>query len=390
MLANFNKMNTSILGMGVISALGRNLAETEANLYTDNPVLPQLPRRVKTALQLPVFELSYPTPIDNKAGGYTVQLLELAVAESIENAKLTEEVLKNRRVGVIIGTTVAAQLNNIPFYAKLRQNDSSDTSPLARYIEGNPSEYIRRKYKLNGPALTVSNACSSGADAIGLAHIWLNTGVCDLVIAGGADEINLVPIDGFNAIGVCSPEPCRPFDANRTGLNLGEAAGAVVLGMHDKGAEIEIAGFGKTSDAFHITQPEPEGIQLEAAIRNALAQANVSPQDIAFINAHGTGTQANDDVEMKVFQRIFGQIPFMSTKPLTGHTLGAAGAIEAIFTALMLKNEKAAKSHRFATPAPDAPCTPLTKHLPLSNPRFALSTSLAFGGSNTALLLEKI
>ena len=383
-------MKSAILGMGIISAIGKNMAETAANLYAEQPVLPSLPRRFDSTLALPIFELDWPVPDPDVPGNYTMQLLLVALQEALENAGITPEELAGKRIGCVIGTTVAAQLNDIPFHRTFKTEQRIEERPLRSYIFGNPSEYIRRKYALNGPALTVSNACTSGADAIGIAHLWLNSGLCDLVIAGGTDEVNQVPLDGFNAIGVCSPVPCAPFDAQRQGLNLGEAAGVLILGKENLPSEMAIAGFGKTSDAFHITQPEPEGTQLEEAIRHAVAACpEASLKEIAFINAHGTGTQANDAVEMKVFQRIFGEIPYMSTKGLTGHTLGAAGAIEAIFSAIMLKQEKAVRSTRFRNPPEGVTCLPLTEHRKLASPRFAISTSLAFGGSNTALLIQR-
>jgi len=291
-------------------------------------------------------------------------------------------------VGVVIGTTVACQLNNLPYYSELRAGRNPSPAPLERYIDGNPAEWIRRHYGLQGPALTISNACSSGADAIGVAHLWIQQGKCDLVIAGGTDELNKVPLDGFNALGVCSHTPCRPFDADRTGLNLGEAAGVLIMGRSGN-RPFCVSGFGKTADAFHITQPDPTGIGLEHAIHNAVHSAEITLEEIAFINAHGTGTEANDQAEATVFARLFPQgIPYMSTKALTGHTLGAAGAIEAVFTLLMLQEQRAAKSTRFEKASPDMPLSPLRNHLPLHNARHALSTSLAFGGSNSALLLS--
>ena len=396
-------MESNVLGIGVISAIGANVAETRRNLYAETPRLPALPRRIQTTLPLPVFEVEGVVPDETQPGGFTMQLLRIALEEALDNAGLTKETLKERKVGVVIGTTVACQLNNIPFYAELRAGHSPSPEPLQRYIDGNPAEWIRRNYGLNGPAVTVSNACSSGADAIGIAHLWLQQGKCDLVIAGGADELNKVPLDGFNALGVCSPEPCRPFDANRRGLNLGEAAGVLLLGNPPNTPSPsslarptppthphwKIAGFGKTSDAFHITQPDPAGMGLERAIRDAVNMAGISLEEVAFINAHGTGTQANDAVESNVFARVFPQgIPFLSTKALTGHTLGAAGAIEAIFTLLMLEEQRVPRSVRFETAGTDMPATPLRAPLTLHNARYAISTSLAFGGSNSVLALH--
>ena len=379
---------SSILGIGVISAIGNNAEETRRNLYTETPRLPALPRRIDTTLPLPVFEIPGIVPDVSQPGGVSVQLLRTALEEALDDAKLTASALQKLRVGVAIGTTVACQLNNIPFYAELRAGGNPSPAPMERYLDGNPAEWIRRHYGLHGPALTISNACSSGADAIGVAHLWLSQGMCDLVIAGGTDELNKVPLDGFNALGVCSRTPCRPFDAERSGLNLGEAAGVLILGRSES-SPCYVSGFGKTADAYHITQPDPSGKGLERAIQNALASAEQQPDSIAFINAHGTGTEANDQVEATVFARVFPQgIPYMSTKALTGHTLGAAGAIEAIFTLLMLQEQCAVKSTRFDKQPEAMPFPPLRNNLPLRHAKHALSTSLAFGGSNSALLLS--
>ncbi len=383
-------MSSSIIGIGIISALGKNLSETKKNLFADTPVLPHPPTKFKTSLDLPVFEIPDVPSLPNYPGNYTGQILNMALDEALAQTNLSLDDLKKLRVGVAIGTTVACQLNSIPFYATLRKGETPDIKPLLSYIDGNPAEYIRHRLGLHGPAITISNACSSGADAIGIGHLWLKQNICDVVIAGGSDELNQIPLDGFNALGVCSPEPCRPFDANRKGLNLGEAAGVVIMTKcPETHSPFSVSGFGKRADAFHITQPKPEGEDLEHAIQQSLAEAKLQPEDIAFINAHGTGTEANDAVESHVFARVFGEsIPFMSTKALTGHTLGAAGAIEAIFTLLMLERQLAVKSMRFETKPNDFPIAPLHENRPLHNAHAALSTSLAFGGSNTALVLQ--
>ena len=383
-------MASGILGIGIVSALGLNCADNRHGLYAQSPAPPQLPTRFATELRKPVFELRGLPVEEGHLGGYAVQMLDVALDEALRVARLSKDALSGKTVGIAIGTTVACQLNNIPFYAKLRKGEMPDKAPLVSYVYGSPAEYIQRKLNLSGPALTVSNACASGADTIGIAHLWLEQGLCDIAIAGGTDEINKVPYEGFNALGVCSDEPCRPFDKARAGLNLGEAAGVVIMrrGIADD-TQCAVAGFGKSSDAFHITQPEPEGRALEKAMRDAMA-GMPDGEELAFINAHGTGTVANDLVEAKVFGRMFGgKVPFMSTKALTGHTLGAAGAIEAIFTCFMLECGKAAASQRYAEKPNDFPVEPLKECLELDRPRYALSTSLAFGGSNSALLIQR-
>ena len=220
--------SAGISGMGIVSAIGNNVAETAARLYDADPVLPQQPARITTGLRRPVFEVS--TDAEHRI---PLTFLMQALTEALADARLTPEILKTKRVGVAVGTTVACQLDNLPCYARLRtaeDNDPADTEQCIRnYMEGIPAEYIRDLYGLNGPAITVSNACASGADAAMIALNWLRTGECDLVIAGGCDSVSKVAFSGFNALRVSSPEPCTPFDADRTGLNLGDGAGVVIL-----------------------------------------------------------------------------------------------------------------------------------------------------------------
>ncbi|NLF94254.1 MAG: beta-ketoacyl-[acyl-carrier-protein] synthase family protein [Oligosphaeraceae bacterium] len=384
-----------VSGKGMISALGPDVPRAAAALYAPHPRLPALSRKVETALKLPVFEIPDLEPDPGVPGGFSLQLLRCALQEALSEAGLSARDLARQRVGVCIGTTVACQLNNIPFYATLRSGGTPPAQPFRDYIAGNPAEWTRREFHLQGPALTVSNACSSGADAIGIAMLWIRQGLCDLVICGGTDEINKVPLDGFNALGVCSPEPCRPFDARRNGLNLGEGAGILILSARAPVGSapcFALAGYGNSSDAFHITQPDPEGKGLERAIRFSLHSAGgISTSDIAFINAHGTGTSVNDQVESVVFQRLFqDSARFISTKGLTGHTLGAAGAIECILSLLMLEREMVPASTRFESLSPEMPLAPLSRSTAIPAAEYALSTSLAFGGSNTALVLRRL
>jgi len=386
-----------ISGVGVISALGRNAEETCKALYAEQPALPRQPSRIETGLHLPVFEIVSQTDAPkDMSTGFPLYFLQFALQEALDQARLTPELLKKRRVGVAVGTTVACQLDNIPCHARLRNGDLSDLDPVVSYVTGMPAEYVRRKLELNGPAVTISNACASGADAAMIGLDWIRTGRCDLVIAAGCDSVSKIAYNGFNALRVCSPEPCRPFDAERAGLNLGDAAGVIILEAPEKAAErglrpeFELGGAGKTADAFHITQPESSGDELERAILLALEGAGLKPGDIDFINAHGTGTKVNDKVESSVLARVFGrEARFQSTKAMTGHTLGAAGAVELIFSLLMLQEKRAAASVRYEHPSEEIVIPPLTRHTPIAG-NAALSTSLAFGGSNTALAVRKL
>ena len=380
--------------MGIVSALGDGVDSTRTALFAHDEPVPRPPRRFETQLKLPVFEIPDP-PATADGAGLPVRFLLHALDEALKNAKLSPGELRERRVGIAVGTTVACQLDNIPCHARIRQEDFGDLAPVLAYTAGMPAEYLRRRLGTTGPALTISNACASGADALMIALEWLHTGRCDLVIAGGCDSVSKVAFDGFNALKVCADTPCRPFDARRSGLNLGDAAGVLILEPPDRAAArgvsvpFELGGAGKSADGFHITQPEPSGRELERAIRLAVSQADLACGDIDFVNAHGTGTPVNDRVEGAVLSRVFGKnLRCQSTKALTGHTLGAAGAIEAIFSCLMLSERRAAASRRCDTPSPELATPPLAESVSIPG-NAAVSTSLAFGGSNTALVFRK-
>ena len=384
-----------ISGFGVVSALGAGVAATRRGLFADPPKLPELPKGFETKLDLPVFEVEVPAGAPEGVG-LPLKYLLFALDEALAAAKLTREDLRRLRVGVAVGTTVACQLDDLSCHAQLRQGDLSDLAPGVAYTRGMPAEYLRCILGLNGPALTVSNACASGGDAALFALDWLKTGSCDLVIAGGCDSVSKVAFNGFNALRVCAHAPCRPFDAARSGLNLGAGAGVVIIEDPERAAargvkvEYELGGAGKTADAFHITQPDPEGKELERAIRISLAEAGVPASETDFVNAHGTGTLVNDRVESAVLGRVFGpEVRFQSTKALTGHTLGAAGAIELVFTLIMLQQRWACASRRYERASGEIPFAPLVQTTPIRG-EAAVSTSLAFGGSNTSLVVRKV
>ena len=299
------------------------------------------------------------------------------------------------RLGVCLGTTVACQLNDIPFYAEYRATGNPSLEPVERFAAGSLAERVARETRATGPALTVVNACSSGTDAMGVAMAWLRAGRCDAVLAGGADELSPIPTVGYHALGLTSPEPCKPFDRTRRGLNLGEGAGIVVLERAESArrrgrtCDLFAAGFGGASDGYHLTAPHPEGLGLEISIRAALNEAGIEPADVDFVNAHGTSTPENDRIEGATLARIFGAgVRAISTKGATGHTLGAAGGIETVFTALALREGWIPPSIGFAERDEGIPFAPLTEVTPVVR-RHALSTSLAFGGNNAVVVLER-
>jgi 3-oxoacyl-[acyl-carrier-protein] synthase II len=381
-----------ITGLGVVSAAGSNLAETFAS-FEQGKRNAGLPSLFQTALTYPVFEVKQIPPAYVLEGQRTISLALMALDQALQDAGLSD--CSGFRVGICMGTTVASQLNDLQFYKSYREQGSAPLEAVDRFLKGNLALYLARKLKTRGPNLTVVNACSSGTDAIGIALSWLKSDLCDIAIAGGADELNHIPYCGFGSLGVANPGLCTPFDQDRKGLNLGEGAGVIliekksVMQKRGKDSSLFLAGYGSQSDAYHLTAPSPDGVGLKASLRFALSEAGISPHDVGFVNAHGTGTLDNDLVEGKVLAELFGQkIAMLSTKGFTGHTLGAAGGIEAVFTAASLREGWVPASPGFQTQDPAIFLSPTRAKTEIHS-EYAVSTSLAFGGNNAAIVIGK-
>jgi 3-oxoacyl-[acyl-carrier-protein] synthase II len=302
------------------------------------------------------------------------------------------------RIGVFFGTSTAGMYEAELVFAHLVSRGTMPRlSALASQPMNAPGDLVARAVGATGPVLTTSSACTSGALAIAAALDALRAGEVDVAIAGGSDELCQLTYAGFNALRAVDPQASRPFRADRQGLTLGEGAGVLVLEAPDaataRGAEVLalLRGAGSTCDAEHMTAPAQGGTGAARAIAEALADAACAPAAIDFVNAHGTGTPLNDAAEAAAFASTFGaamsQLPVTSTKGVVGHLLGAAGALEAVVTIACLR---AAEVH--PTPGAGEADPALGVHLvrerplPVPGARTALSTSLAFGGSNAALV----
>jgi 3-oxoacyl-[acyl-carrier-protein] synthase-1 len=300
-----------------------------------------------------------------------------------------------RRVGVVMGSTtsgVAAAESAIEAtHAAGRLPDWFD---LVQLELGGAAEFVAAWLGVSGPAYTISTACSSGGKAVAAARSLLAMGGCDAVIAGGTDSLCRLTTNGFTALQAVADEPSNPFSAKRAGLTLGEGSAIFLLEPHADG--IQVLGVGESSDGFHISAPDPEGLGAEAAIREALADARLAPEDVAYVNLHGTGTTLNDAMEARVVNRVFGpHVPCSSTKPLVGHTLGAAGAVELAFCWMVLARRAAAS---LAPPphcwdgAPDPELLPVRlvakgERVAAGSVTAVLSNSFGFGGNNSVVVL---
>lgn len=383
-----------ITGMGCIGGAGRNLRETMKSLYSGERN-PKPPKRINYQLDkdYPVFEVS---GLADKANELSFYFAETAIREALFQAGLDQETLCSFRVGVFLGSTAGCFFNKEDYYRRHRDRKSGDPSYIAQVLlNGSIAHQISKQMGLTGPSLTLSNACASGTDAIGLAAAMIEKGECDVALAGGCDEIVRMVYLGFISLMNTSEEPCLPFSKSRKGLNLGEGAGICVLESREsvqrRGAKPlgTIAGYATVSDSYHVTAPEPSGRGLRTAFRSALNQAGIKPEDVAFINTHGTGTIENDRVEGRVIADIFGKgIPVSATKAYTGHALGAAGGLEAVITAQCLIEQKIPGAPDYEDFDPDCAIRPNRGNLGIAG-NYACSSSLAFGGVNSVIVIGR-
>jgi 3-oxoacyl-[acyl-carrier-protein] synthase II len=259
------------------------------------------------------------------------------------------------------------------------------------------ADVVANALGLYGPRETLITACSSGAAALAVASDLVTMGMADLVLAGGADTITRICYLGFNALKLLDPEPCRPFDRERRGMSIGEGAGFLVLESAEharaRGARVyaELAGYGMTSDAHHVTSPDPEGRGMARAMIDALACSALSASDVGYANAHGTATPQNDRVEALALRDVFGAEGLLvsSTKSMIGHTMAAAGSLEAMATVLALVHEIVPPTANLSVPDPAVAfdCVPQrARHVGLEH---AISNSFGFGGQNVTLLFRR-
>ena len=304
-------------------------------------------------------------------------------------------------IGIVIGTTNSG----------VEEFETSETKHHAEL--GNPAEFLKWYLGTTNYAACVSTACTSGVKAFSTARKLLENGVCKAVIAGGVDTLASMPSYGFHALEVLSHEKTNPFSKNRNGISLGEGGALFVVTKAAKqlGSEVSLLGWkaqpttvqllsrpaailllgiGETSDAYHAATPDPDGVQAVKAIQNALDDANLKPEDIDYINLHGTGTISNDLMEANAIYKVFGdKVPASSTKPLTGHCLGAAASIEAFICYQILKGERDLPIHKFDGEYDETlpKINLVTENTPQKDVKVCMSTSFGFGGTNAVVIL---
>jgi 3-oxoacyl-[acyl-carrier-protein] synthase II len=299
---------------------------------------------------------------------------------------------------LIVGAVGGGMLEAEEWYWAASRGRNTRVVPAVRSVlPCAHADTLAARLRVRGPRHTVVTACSSGAVAVAEAAALIADGVVDVALAGGVDSITRICFMGFNALKLLDPAACRPFDRDRRGMSIGEGAGFLVLedavAARARGvrAYAELAGYGMTTDAYHITAPEPEGDGMVRAIRAALRAARQSPAGVQYVNAHGTGTPQNDRVEARALERVFGEGALLvsSTKSMIGHTMAAAGSLEAIATLLALGHGVVPPTANLQTPDPDVhfDCVPrAAREAPLD---CAISNSFGFGGQNVTLLFRR-
>jgi 3-oxoacyl-[acyl-carrier-protein] synthase II len=391
----------AVVAAGVISPLGAGLAATLAALREARDCVSRVTRfsveqcRCSTAGQVADEWLTGVIPNDRKSRRLhrASRMMIGALAELLEQAPDFRPEL------TVVGTTSGGMSFGELYYRALQLPGTRAVgSPawIANYPPQKPAVDALEACGLTSPCQVIANACASGTNAIGHAFECIRSGRYNRVLTGGYDAISELVFVGFDSLQAATPDKCRPFDGARSGLVLGE--GAALLALENfaqaeaRGTEIlaEISGYGISTDNHHLTQPNPSGIGPRQAMERALRSAALAPETIDYINAHGTATPFNDAAEGRAIVELFGRVPVSSTKGMLGHSLGAAGAIEAVLTILALQNEFLPANINFRVSDVGLDLDIVANKVRPAAPAAALSNSFGFGGANASIVIQTL
>jgi len=391
-----------IAGLGVISGIGNNVAEHLSSFAREEAGMADITLfNTIHKGQLPVAEvkLSHDELIAisglPEQTSRTTLLSYMAAKEALDDAAIPD--IKSFRTGFISANTVGGMDKSEDFFAEfLADNNKGKLRNIFDHECGSMTEIVADKLDIKGFVSTISTACSSSANSIFFAARLIKNGLLDVAVAGGTDSLTKFTLNGFNTLMIVDKEFCKPFDENREGLNLGEGAGYVVL-VSDKVAKTlskapycTISGYNNSNDAYHQTASSPDGTGSYLAMQGALKKAGLKPSDINYINLHGTGTPNNDSAEGTAVKRLFDPTypPMSSTKSFTGHTLGASGGIEAVFSVLAIKHGIIYPNLRFETRMEELPFEPVKHFRSGQYIKHVMSNSFGFGGNCTSLIFS--
>ena len=395
-----------VTGLGVICGAGRNADEFWQSLREGRTGIRPL-EGIETSLS---FACGCQVPDYDATDHFEprqVQMLDpfsqfalIAAREAVADAGLTWTQEQATRAAVVTGSSGGGQGSVDVGLARMYRDGKRGMPPLTiiRRMENAGAAHISSEFGITGPVFTLATACSSANHAIGHAFWLIRGGVCDTAIAGGSEApFSEGFLKSWEAMRVVSPDTCRPFSRDRSGMILGEGGGMLTLEEYtharNRGASIhgEVLGFGMSSNATNMTESSLDGVVL--AITNALTDAAIEPTDVDYINAHGTATRINDPTEAAAIHQVFGahadRLPISSTKSIHAHTLGAAGAIEAIATLLALRNGLLPPTANFTEPDPECDLDVVPNQAREARPRIAISNAFGFGGVNAVLVFQR-
>jgi len=387
-----------VTGLGAVSPFGAGVKAYWAGLAAGACAIRPLTLldsggfRCRIAAEVPDF------PDGSTRRSRADRLALAAAGEALDDAALDRR--ERAEAGLVVGAVGGGMLEAEGWYwARARREQPPRWATALRGIlPGSHAEALGHRLRLGGPRHTVVTACSSGAVALAEAAELIADGVIDTAVAGGVDALTRLCFMGFNALKLLDPEPCRPFDRDRRGMSIGEGAAFVVLEAGERararGARVyaELAGHGMTTDAYHVTAPQPEGEGMARAMRAALAAGRVTPAEVGYANAHGTATPQNDRIEARAIARVFGDggILVSSTKSMIGHTMAAAGSLEAVATILALGHETIPPTANLVTPDPEVGFDCVPHMARAAAVEHAISNSFGFGGQNITLLFRRV
>ncbi len=385
--------------MGIISAIGNSVRENHNSLLQGNCGIGPLelfPTRYASLLPFGEIKITN-AALQNKLGAHEAgltrtSLLALhAFQEAIADAQITTAQLKSFDTALIGASTVGGMCLTDELYHDANKTENG-SAYLSSYDCASVNLYLQKRYGINGIINTINTACSSSANSILYGARLIKNGLAERAIVGGVDSLAKFTINGFNALHILSADKCAPFDEQRKGLNLGEGAAFLVLEKEEaiagKKVYAELTGYCNTNDAFHASSLSDDGDGPYLSMKGALDIAGIAASDISFINAHGTGTENNDLSESKAMLRLFKNVPaFASTKGNTGHTLGAAGAIEAVYSILNLVHQEVYAALNFKQPIEATGLKPVQSYQkkPLKH---VMSNSFGFGGNCASLIFS--
>ena len=382
-----------ITGAGIVSAIGVGMKETLASLKAGKTGIGEMKYLTSRHRDLPVGEVPLSNAEMMKMLGVeddirltrTALMGRLALREALEIAQMTEEQI--RQAPFISATTVGGMDRRELYFAQEQDCDLVHAE-ISTHHCGSCTEMIAQPFGEFASMATVSTACSSATNAMITGANMLRCGMADIVVVGGSECLTLFHLNGFNTLMILDHEPCRPFDKDRAGLNLGEGAAYLVMetaaSASKRGVKpmCQLSGYGNACDAFHQTASSPEG--------EGAWMAGLQPGEIQYVNAHGTGTPNNDESESHALRRIFGEDlpPVSSTKSFTGHTTSASGSIEAVICMLALEHQFMPPQINWHTPMDDG-IVPVTDSTPKQEIRHILSNAFGFGGNDSSLVISK-